>query len=532
MLLLNQGQENMKKHNKFLLSCSVFALLPFVADAAGTYYGRNYNTGSAGQTPMYNNARYATQGGQNYSGANYNTGMNSRAGYYTGNRGTYAHGNQQNQTKPQSQSQSSTGGFSLDAGLSHQFAWWKYDLDKAGSKLHYDDLNWNVFDLEAKYDFSIGSTMMRILAGGQYGMQYGDSTMVDDDITNGGSISEQYRLTYDDGTTEDWTELWHALSVGTSSGGDMYGFHAGIGLPDVWRVGDVRFTPSVGYRYFKYKLETKENYGLSLDTVSGAENYCVANNGETQCVPFVLFLTRATSSDPYEYEVGIIGEADTDGDGIYDAITPIEVPANSAYVDTLNSFYYYQAGVSHSYEATWAGPYLAMDMVYDISKSDAVNARFELGLPMYKDTADQPYRVDLQHDKSFEDKGGFGDAYHIGLGANWLHSLSDSVMLTVGFTFDYYHASGIDATTYYNEEYYKYLYDYDAAVSINDQIVDDYGSNYSDWSDEVKAAYDHNQNIIDTIDDFAAAGWQDTISDEIETLYKSMGIRIGIQAKF
>lgn len=145
---------------------------------------------------------------------------------------------------------------------------------------------------------------------------------------------------------------------------------------------------------------------------------------------------------------------------------------------------------------------MALDMVYDITKDDALNAHLELGLPIYKVTADQPYRPDWQHPKSLEDKGGLGDAYHFGFGANWLHALSDSVMLTLGMTFDYYSVSGADATTYFNSGYYMAAYD----------SVDP----------DVQAA----------IDDLARAGWKDTASGEIDSVYKSMGMRLGIQAKF
>ena len=149
-------------------------------------------------------------------------------------------------------------------------------------------------------------------------------------------------------------------------------------------------------------------------------------------------------------------------------------------------------------------------MVYDVSADDELNARLELGLPAYTSTADQPYRPDWQHPKSLEDKGSIGDAYHFGLGANWLHSLSNSVMLTLGLTFDYYHVSGADATTYLNSDYYITNFYYNEAIAANEYLIEQWGSNQASWSDEVKEAYDSNLSIIEGIDAMAADGWKST----------------------
>ena len=487
----------MTRNTKLLLNCSLFALMPLMANAAGTYYNRSYTNPNPA---AYNNYNYANPGagqmqqnpanGSRYSG--YYPGMGTRNGYNNNdgmNQNNRANGRgNKNTGGKQVQSQ---GGFSADVGLSHQFANWHFDMKQAGSALKYNDLDWNVLDAAIRYDFNVGNTMLRAEVGGQYGAQYGDSSMIDDDITNGG-LKQQYWDVDDDGYA-DWVENVYALSVGKTKGGDLYGVYAGIGLTDFWRIGNFRLTPSVGYRYFKYKLETKGNNGMSFDTVNA---YCLGENGETQCLPFISFLQSGGES------VGDMVWLDTDGDESTAEMIAISVPGGSTFVDTHDSFYFSQSGVSHSYETEWAGPYLAMDMVYDISKTDALNARLELGLPMYKATADQPYRRDWQHPKSVEDKGGFGDAYHFGMGANWLHSLSDSVMLTLGMTFDYYSVSGADATTYSNAAYYTGIYD---SVDADKQAA---------------------------IDALAAAGWQEKLSGEIDSVYKSMGLRLGIQAKF
>lgn len=525
------------------LHCSVFALLPLVADAAGTYY--NYNgTIQRNYGGPYADSLYA--GG----GINAYVTPTGTCGMVNGGCGANVAATNNNTATSNVRTTTRSGvpyagnvaqpGFSLDAGLSHQLAEWRFDMKTAGSKLHYDNVNWNVFDAEAKYNFYLGSNLLRFTLGGQYGMQFGDSTMVDDDITGGGYFLQYWNVDLSDpadGIVDQvWSQQGHAISVGTSNEGNMMGVHAGFGLVDAWRIGSFRATPSVGYRMFKYKLDTKRNYGLSLDTANGATNYCQSSGGETQCLPFLVFVDDANSP-----LLGTIDGTDLNGDGIVDTYSYISVPTGAKYVETENTYYYYQDGISHSYEVDWSGPYLALDMEYDFSDDDAIRARVEFGLPQYTATADQPYRPDWQHPKSLEDKGGFGDAYHIGLLTNWMHSLTDSLMLTVGVTFDYYHVNKADATSYLNPGYYTEVY-YDPAVSTNDALASSsyYGStDYLNWtaitgrdlaSDQ--AVYASNLETIDVINGLKAGGWKQEEQGEIESVYKSLGLRIGVMARF
>ena len=549
----------MSVKTRVLLGCSIFALMPFVANAAGTYY--NYNgTIQRNYGGPYANVieNYGGCTGGYGCGAGARTTMNSNP-YAVNNDtsfGRYGDGDtsantsaQQNVTKIPALPRSSgvrggltDGGFSLGAGFVHQFAAWNFDMNTAGSKLHYDNIRWNVFDANAKYDFYVKNTALRLDVGGQYGTQYGESSMVDDDITNGGFFSQYWNVDLNGDAVADqvWTQQGHALSVGTSEDGSMMGVYAGLGVKDAFRFGGFRVTPSIGYRYFKYKLDTKRNYGMSLDIVEGASNYCQSSGGETQCLPFLVFVD--SNNNPL---LGIIEGVDLNGDSIIDTLSYVSIPSGAQYVETEDSYYYYQDGVSHSYEVEWSGPYVALDINYDISLNDSVMARLELGLPAYTATADQPYRPDWQHPKSLEDTADIGDAYHFGFGANWLHSLTDSIMLTVGVTFDYYNVGKAQAASYLNPDYYNTMY-YNPAVDTNNALASSeyYGSaNVADWTQARadalgrdlnvdKAVYRSNLETIDAINDLKSKGWKETVADEIESLYRSIGVRIGLQAKF
>ncbi len=541
-----------KRFCSIVLNCSLVAMVPGIAAAAGTYYSGNYSS------PQRN---YATSGYANRAqGANY-----SQDTTYTRTRTVTQNDNAtigqpyQNYTRVVgSQQQTNTvakstvgaggtniqraNGFYLGAGLSHEFANWSFEMKQAGSKLHYDNLRWNVLDINAGYRFG-GNTRMQIDAGFKYGMQFGDSPMIDDDISNGGFVVTEWNKWEDDGDnivepgelTYLGKQMGHSLSIGNSTSGNMMGFNAGFGLTDLVKLGGARLTPSVGFRYLKYKLETKQDYGLTVDTGTCSTH----SGGETQCDQIVILSTLGSDGklkgQQVMWEENKLYNANDVWTGWW------EFPAGENVVNTGGTYMFKLPGVSHSYETTWMGPYLALDLDYEIDKYNLVNARLEFGLPLYKSTGDQPYRSDWQHPKGVEDKGGFGDAWHIGLGANYMTALSDTVALTIGFTFDYYTLSGAQANTYLNGNYYMDIYNEVLAEWLADEHTEYqmlYGATASGKPASQATANDPvvlepdptAVNIMETIED--CPGWVCKVDNEIESIYKSLGIRIGIQAKF
>ena len=505
-----------------LVGWSVLGLMPVAVDAAGTYYTGNYQSPQVGYAQRSyaqrnQNANYSAQGVSAYNRNQY-----ANAGYTApsmGTRGTQ----QQSQSRANLQLKNNVvnkNGLSVGAGFSRQMAAWKFEMNESGSILRYDDINWNVFDLNANYDFNAGRASMRLSAGLQYGMQAGDANMIDDDITNGGYFVVQW---VDTAGNKLGDQIGHALSVGASSGGDMLGFNVGIGLTDFMQWGNFKITPTVGWRYLKYKLETENNKGLSVDTFSGSGGcFTVEGTDEIDCDPVLIFYDRNGNAL-------LAVRSDTNGDDKLDLNDEIAIPVPGAgmgsieFVSPGDTFYYEQPGVSHSYEVEWSGPYFALDMLYDINNNNSVNGYVELGLPSYNAIGDQPYRFDWAHPKSIEDDAGIGSAFHLGLGAKWSTAITDTVALSIGVTYDYYTVSDADATTYLNgamyEEYYNTL--------------------LNQWQDKGKTESD--MLNPDTGDSSAIAikqleeecpGWVCKAAGEIESFYKSMGIRVGINAKF
>ena len=489
----------MRNLPSFLFRCSLFAFLPVAANAAGTYYTGYYQSPQQSYSSQSSYAQRQT--GYSQYNRNYTTPSYSSTRYTQTNTGA-ATTNQArtSNSSATASSSSSKKGFWLDAGISRETAMWQFDMNESGSSLHYDNVSWNVLDVTGGYAFDLGNTKLLVDAGFKYGMQSGENTMVDDDVSSGGYFITQW-INADDNTVIG-DELGHALSIGTSSGGNMMGFNVGLGLSDFFKVGNVKFTPSVGYRYFKYKLETEKNYGLSVDTSA-----CFEVNGEIQCDPAII-VNLADGKQQIIWRNDITGE--------------MEISSNATSIDTGGTYYFQQPGVSHSYETSWSGPYVALDMDYVINQNNAVNGRVELGLPGYKSTGDQPYRFDWQHPKSVEDEAGIGSALHFGLGANWTTAITDSVALSIGLTYDYYSVSGADAKTYLNGDYYTDLYN---------TIL-----NSSTWGGN-----EENMLNPETGDPVAiniknleeqCPGWVCSSNGEIESFYKSMGIRVGINATF
>ncbi|MDR1337732.1 MAG: hypothetical protein LBJ73_01740 [Rickettsiales bacterium] len=502
----------MKKISKFLFGWSLLACVPLAAGAAGTYYNGSYQNPQTARQG-YNTTGYYSQQPQQQQGYYQNTGYAGTGTYSSAGYSRYGQAAQpQSANAQQSNTQQRTApaapaantaknGFYLDGGISRESAMWQFEMKKAGSKLHYDNVAWNVLDAKGGYVFDLGNTKAQIDAGVKYGMQSGESSMVDDDISNGGYFVTEW---VDGGNNVIGSQIGHALSAGTSSGGSMLGFNFGFGLTDFFSVGKAKITPSVGYRHFSYKLETKQNFGLSMNTAQcfiGAE-------GEKQCDPAIIIhyadgtkqiLWREKSDDKLE----VVGTPQT--------------------VDAGDTYYFQQPGTSHSYDVSWSGPYAALDMVYAADQNNSVDARVELGFPGYTATGNQPYRFDWQHPKSVEDTAGMFSAFHLGLGANWRTAMTDTVMLSVGLTYDYYTVDGADASTYLSESYHDGIYN---ALLKQWQEKGKQESDMIDPNSGDPVAL----NIINLKKE--CPGWVCKSDSEIKSFYKSMGIRVGLTAKF
>lgn len=499
----------MKSLFRFLCGMSVISVFPMIAGAVGTYYNGN----------LYQNPQQRYSRGGYYNSYGYGSGRGyGNASYGVENQlGTQKQGTQ---NKKPAQQAVEKKGLLLNAGLSHEMAKWEFDMNTAGSKLHYDNLAWNVFDVQGTYYFG-GDTKMQLRAGFRYGMQFGDSPMIDDDISAENAIWSAYEIAFQ-GTTDTETAVvgTPSMSVGTSKDGKQMGFNVAFGLTDFFTWGRAKITPSIGYRYFKHKLTTEKNYGLAVDVLNSATFVnCLQFGDEIQCGPLVEFWNADDSLVTYGgFETDDRGNVVQDENGYY-----IFLNQGSARLNMGETYYYEQPGTTHRYTTEWAGPYLALDAEYQINKDNLLTGGIEFGLPIYTSKGDQPYRVDWAHPTSVEDKGSFGDAYHFAMNAGWVTAITDSTSLSLGFTFDYYKVSDATAKTYLSASWYGVELD-----ALEDALVNHY-NNVDILDDDVLDTYlDH----YDLYTSWQSAGWVTEDSKEVNSVYKSIGIRVGISMQF
>ena len=180
----------MRKTIRFLMNCSLLAIAPVLANAAGTYYtGNTYQSPQSryGQSASYTTGNTATPYTRptGYTSSGY-----SSVRYNNSNSNVVAQRQTQVQTQTVRSSSNKIGeiknGFYLDGGITHENAIWNMEMKESSSRLHYNDVAWNVLDLNGRYVFGMGNTKGQVEAGFKYGIQWGETTMVDDDITNGG----------------------------------------------------------------------------------------------------------------------------------------------------------------------------------------------------------------------------------------------------------------------------------------------------------------------------------------------------------
>ena len=414
--------------------------------------------------------------------------------------------------QPKTSNTTSDNGFYFTGGLSRQYAQWRFDMNDAGSSLDYNDVAWNVLDITGGYRF--GNI---VLDGGiSFGMQSGETTMTDDDITNGG-LATAYT---DSGTGDTVVAHQKLLSIGKSSGGSLFGLNFGIGWANQLALGKVKFTPSVGYRMFNYKLTTEKNYGLSVSSI-----WCDNLDGEQIVCPAYTIVNNSYILNVPDNDYA------TDGYYIWD------LPGGSTNVST-DSMSFSQSGKTHEYNVSWDGPYLAMDIESELNSNNFVDARFELGFPGYNSKGDQPYRADWAHPTSVEDSADIFGATHLGLLANWTTMFNNNWGMTFGVTYDYYSVTGADATTNLNSSYYNAILDLvsDAGGCTDRENCtlwsgsDIYGNGLPTGTDPSAAQ----QTAIQIANIYSSCGdsWSCTAKNEVDSFYRSIGVRIGVTGKF
>jgi len=402
---------------------------------------------------------------------------------------------QQQQPRQQQPAQSEYG-FSVSAGLSYQTSSWHFDMNRAGSILEWNNVDWAVVDLGGAYRFNVNGMSMAVDIGLRFGTQIGETSMIDDDITNGGNFHFNLCVAGVDNCPpflpngqqnpdHIGSVVQDGMSIGRSSGNSMFGYHIGLSFPGNFQIGNARITPSVGWRHTNFNFTTRNNNGIILTT-----GLCEpGTRDEIFCDPYIVFWPDDGGSPTL----------------IIDG--PFGSPVNGE-MEVDGSFFFHQPGTSHDYDVTWAGPFVALGIEYQINHNNIIEGRIEIGFPGYDAVGNQPYRIDWRRNDPLRDRAGIFGAMHIGLGANWLTRVSDNIMLSLGMTYDHFTVSDADTTTHLNSQY---------------------------WLDWREWGVDNNrQDIIDRVDTLMedCPNWVCRFDSEVNSWYRSFGLRVGLNARF
>ena len=355
--------------------------------------------------------------------------------------------------------------------------------------MEYNNITWSVLDLGGGYRFNTGGTSLQINAGMMFGTQMGSSSMIDDDITNGGSWMTYLVIPPGQPNAGDIIgEVFvDAISVGRTSGGSKFGYHLSISFPDNFQIGNARLVPEIGWRHTQYRLRTRNNVGMVMTVVEGDVSSCFpAHDGfdEVRCHPMILVANcdpRLPGCDP---QLAIVDNLDNvDG-----------------WIVIGGNYWFAQPGTSHDYRVEWAGPFIALGVEYEMNHNNSVDFRVELGFPGYRAVGAQPYRVDWRSRNPIEDNAGIGSAMHIGLAANWNTAISNSTNLSFGFTYDRFTVSDARATTRLNPGWFT--------------------TENGFTQTEINAILADCPNFVCVID------------NEVNSSYRTMGARVGLTTRF
>jgi hypothetical protein len=388
-------------------------------------------------------------------------------------------------------------------------------MNEAGSILNYSDIAWNIFDLRGGYRLN----NILIDGGLSLGMQNGTSVMTDDDISMGGLIADI------DGSLTTFTST-KVLSIGESSDGSLFGMHVGVGLTNRLAFGNTRITPSVGWRRLNYELRTSKNHGLMV-TTGIDQNSCVNDEfGQLFCVPVIWGWSGSTANEP----IGVtLLPPVSSGEGMG---TWWAMPSGTSWISTGDTFSFFQPGHSHIYEVTWSGPFLALNFESDLNENNFVEGRVELGFPSYHAQGRQPYRFDWSQSPSVEDRAPIFGATHLGLSASWTTMLNRNWGISLGLNYDFYQVKGAEANTYLNGDFWTDILNviYCGSNDFNnctfpfgettDGFFPDLMFENNDTAASIAALYSY------------CHGWTCRMQNEVNSFYRSVGIRLGITGRF
>ncbi|MDR0449560.1 MAG: hypothetical protein LBG89_03855 [Rickettsiales bacterium] len=440
---------------KKILFGFIGAIVSFSAvHAAGTYY--NYGANSYG-----NYANSQASGVQNRAGQQNRMSQQFGAGggysqyspqgqqqYLPQNQQASRFGGQQAQQQQQNNNggQIFGNGFTLTAHAGYDNSDFGFSMNETQSEINFNNMTWMKFGGTAGYEFAVGGVKLEVKGGFEIGSQGESGSITDDDMSQGGVFVGYagFNQTPSAPTISLYSPAVNGnqpvyfgvsqliFGVGEQGQGTSLGAFASIGMGDGFQIGEsVKIKPSVGYRHEQFKA-------IGQNMMTMAVQALIVDDREIGLLKDV-----ATNCNGCQIVLTIDGETYFFGgwvEGFDDYGEPFFLTLSEAA---------YLEGVTHEYNVSWSGPFLATDIEMKTAQNSGFNLRLELGFPGYTAEADQPYRADWAHPTSIKDSAPIFSGLHYGLNLKYTAGLTDNIAVNLGWNWDYYKVDGADAETFY-----------------------------------------------------------------------------------
>jgi hypothetical protein len=322
------------------------------------------------------------------------------------------------------------------------------------------------------------------------------------------------------------------ISMGDQSG-KMNNMRFGIGARHIWDISGWKISPVIGYQIFKHDMQMSNhiypNPAVYIPLMNQYGDYIYGDlNGSYYSVP------QGTAVQDDWYQVCMSPE-----DLALSASDPnTHAPILDEYGNLLTSSYdplfeylpwgvgpgecvvvggdgmIVVEGVTHVYNTTWSGLFLALEIEKQMTYTDKLRFYGQISMPHYKSEGTWPNRSDWQQNPSFIDEGDT-DALHYQMEMEYVYQFSDRLQLSIKADMTYFHIGAVGGELYV-AGYQYYATDEDGIPLYNDTNGNGI---YGDEGDtpQLMTQPPYTEKISDSLRN---ADWQ------------SFGLRLGVRYAF
>lgn len=338
----------------------------------------------------------------------------------------------------------------VTASYTRKFADFQFETG-VQSILEWDDMILNLFGIRAEKDFQLRG--FNLFGFGEYA--YGS-------VSHGG-LSMDYDL-------KPYNDAQPASGIFTISMGGQTGtiqdLKFGIGARHIWDISGWKISPIIGYQIFKHDLKMNNhvypNPAVYLPLMNQFGDYIYGDtNGNYYSAP------QGTAVPDGYHQVCISPEDIALAAADPSTHRPIVDENGNLMTDSYDPLYEYQPwgvgpgqcvvvggdgmiivnGVTHIYNTTWSGIYLAVEIEKQMTYVDKLRFYAQASMPHYRSEGIWPNRTDWQQNPSFVDEGNNG-AMQYRMEMEYIYHFSDRLQLSAKAETSYFHIGKVGGELY------------------------------------------------------------------------------------